>query len=128
MIFRLLADATVLLHVAFVFFVVCGGLLLVRWPRVAWLHLPAAVWGAWVEFAGWICPLTLVENWLRRQDGGTAYPAGFIEHYVLPVLYPSSLSLPRQWVLGSLVLVLNLVVYAVVLRRRGHLARSRAAG
>jgi hypothetical protein len=114
----LLADATVLLHVAFVIFVVCGGLLVARWPRIAWLHLPAALWGAWVEFAGWICPLTPLENWLRGQGGGIPYASGFIEHYVLPILYPSSLSRPIQWVLGGLVLLVNAVVYAIVLSRR----------
>jgi hypothetical protein len=120
MIHRLLADATVMLHVAFVFFVVCGGVFVVRWPRVAWVHLPAAAWGAWVEFAGWICPLTPLENWLREQAGGTAYSSGFIEHYVMPILYPSSLSRPLQWALGGLVLLVNCVVYAVALRRRAR--------
>jgi uncharacterized protein DUF2784 len=118
MILRLLADATVLLHVAFVLFVVCGGLFAARWPRVAWLHLPAAIWGAWVEFSGWICPLTPLENWLRGQGGGVVYTSGFIEHYVLPVLYPASLSRPGQWVLGGFVLLVNAVVYAGVFRRR----------
>ena len=73
MAFRLLADATVVLHLAFVLFVVAGGLLVVRWRRVAWVHLPAAAWGAWVEFAGWVCPLTPMENWLRQQGGRLLY-------------------------------------------------------
>ncbi len=98
---------------------VCGGLFVARWPRVAWVHLPAAAWGAWVEFAGWICPLTPLENWLRAQGGGTPYTSGFIEHYVLPILYPASLSRPLQWLLGGLVLLVNAVVYAIVFRRRG---------
>jgi len=123
MIFRLLADATVALHLAFVIFVVGGGLLAARWPRVAWLHLPAAAWGAWVELAGWSCPLTPVENWLRERGGDVAYTSGFIEHYVLPILYPTSLTRPVQWVLGGLVILVNAVVYAIVLRRR---ARGRA--
>ncbi len=122
---RLLADAAVVLHVAFVVFVVCGGLLVARWPRVAWVHLPAAAWGAWVELAGWICPLTPLENWLRGQSGATAYASGFIEHYVLPVLYPSSLSRPLQWVLGALVLLVNVVVYAGVFRRARGRSRKR---
>lgn len=91
-----------------------------RWPRVAWMHLPAALWGAWVEFAGWICPLTPLENWLRERGGVAPYASGFIEHYVLPILYPSSLSRPVQWVLGGLVLLGNAVVYAIVLRRRAE--------
>jgi len=119
-IFPLLADATIMLHVAFVFFVVCGGLLVVRWPRVAWVHLPSAAWGAWVEFAGWICPLTPLENWFHERAGGTAYSSEFIEHYVLPILYPISLSRPLQWVLGGLVILINGAIYAAVLRRRAR--------
>ncbi len=113
-----LADATVLLHIVFVAFVVGGGLFAVRWPRVAWLHLPAAAWGACVEFAGWTCPLTPLENWLREQGGGATYTSGFIEHYVLPVLYPASLTRPLQWLLGGLVVLINAGVYACVFRGR----------
>src|SRR5512134_2323086 len=120
MAFRLLADATVVLHVAFVLFVVAGGLLVLRWPRVAWAHVPAAVWGAWIEFAGWVCPLTPLENWLRRRGGGEAYSASFVEHYLLPVLYPASLSREIQWGLGGLVLLVNAVIYVVVFRRRSR--------
>jgi len=115
--FRVLADATVVLHLGFVLFVVCGGLIVARWRRVAWLHLPAAGWGAWIEFAGWVCPLTPLENWLREQGGGTAYTSSFIEHYLIPILYPESLSRELQWVLGGMVLLINAVVYRVVFRR-----------
>lgn len=118
MLFRLLADATVVVHVLFVAFVVCGGVLVLRWPRVAWVHLPAAAWGAWVEFAGWICPLTPLENWLRMQGGTATYTTGFVERYLLPVLYPASLSRDVQWMLGLLVILLNGIVYAVVVRSR----------
>jgi hypothetical protein len=82
------------------------------------VHLPAAAWGAWVEFAGWVCPLTPLENWLRAQGGRGAYTSGFIEHYLLPILYPASLSRELQWVLGGAVLLVNAAVYIVVLRRR----------
>ena len=92
MTFRLLADATVVLHLLFVAFVVCGGLLVLRWRRVAWVHVPAAVWGASIEFAGWICPLTPLENWLRAQGGAATYTTSFVERYLLPVLYPTALS------------------------------------
>ena len=122
MAFRLLADVTVVVHLAFVVFVLFGGLLVVRKPRVAWLHLPAVAWGAWVEFAGWLCPLTPLENWLRTQGGAAAYTSSFVEHYLLPLLYPASLSRELQWVLGGIVLVVNAVLYLVVLRR--HWARS----
>jgi hypothetical protein len=117
MAFRFLADATVVLHLAFVVFVLLGGLLVLRRPQVAWVHLPAAGWGAWVEFAGWACPLTPLENWLRQQGGGAAYTSGFIEHYLLPILYPASLSRELQWALGGLVLLVNAAVYVAVVRR-----------
>lgn len=115
--FSLLADAIVGLHLAFVAFVVLGGLLVLRWPRLAWVHLPAAAWGAWIEFAGWMCPLTPLENWLREQGGEAAYGSSFVERYVLPILYPASLTREMQWALGGLVLAINLAVYAAVARR-----------
>ena len=118
MVFHILADATVIFHLAFVAFVVGGGLLVTWWPRIAWVHLPAAAWGAWVELAGWVCPLTPLENWLRSQSGGAAYSSSFIEQYLLPILYPSSLTRELQYGLGGLVLLVNAVVYAVVARRR----------
>ena len=117
MTFRILADATVVLHLAFVLFVVLGGLIVARWRWVAWAHLPAAAWAAWVEFVGLVCPLTPLENWLREQSGGIAYSSGFIEHYLLPVLYPASLSRELQWALGGVVLLINAGVYLVVFRR-----------
>jgi Protein of Unknown function (DUF2784) len=118
MAFRLLADAIVGLHLAFVVFVVAGGMLVLRWPRLAWVHLPAAAWGIWVECAGWICPLTPMENWLRQRGEQEVYTASFVDQYVLPVLYPPALSRDLQWVLGGLVLTINAAVYLVVLRRR----------
>lgn len=117
MMFRLLANATVALHLTFVLFVVGGGLLVIRWPRLAWAHIPAAVWGAWVEFSGWVCPLTPMENWLRQQAGQAVYTASFVDRYVLPVLYPPALSRETQWLLGAFVLVVNVGVYLPVLRR-----------
>ena len=117
MIFRLLADATVALHLAFVLFVVAGGLLVLRWPRVALVHVPAAVWGVWVEFAGWICPLTPLENWLRQRGGETVYTATFVDQYLMPILYPAGLSRDIQWMLGVFVVVVNVCVYLLVFRR-----------
>jgi hypothetical protein len=118
MVFRALADVIVILHVAFVAFVVLGGLLVARWPRLAWLHLPAAAWGAYVEFAGKVCPLTPVENWFRAQSGVPTYASDFIEHYFIPLLYPVFLTRELQWVLGGIVLLVNALVYASLLRRR----------
>ena len=118
MLYRLLADATVVLHLAFVVFVVGGGLLVWRRPKLAWVHLPAVAWGALIEFAGWICPLTPLENWLREQGGQAGYSTSFIEHYLIPVLYPQSLTRDMQWLLGGFVLVINLAAYAGVVWRR----------
>jgi hypothetical protein len=116
-IFRLLADATIVLHLGFVLFVLFGGLLVVRRRAVAWVHVPAVAWGAWVEFAGWVCPLTPLENWLREQGGRAAYTSSFVERYIVPTLYPESLSRELQWMLGAFVLVVNIAVYAAVFRR-----------
>ena len=124
MIYRLLSDATVVLHFGFVLFVIGGGILVWRYPRLVWLHVPAALWGAFIEFAGWICPLTPLENWLREQGGQQAYSASFVEHYLLPVLYPQSLTRPVQWLLGGLVLLVNAIFYTLILRRR--LAQQKA--
>ena len=115
--YRILADLVVGLHFVFVLFVVGGGLLVLRWPKVAFVHLPAAVWGAAIEFAGWICPLTPLENSLRRQAGEGGYSTGFIEHYLLPILYPSALTRDIQVLLGAAVIGVNLTIYLYVLRR-----------
>jgi hypothetical protein len=114
----LLADLVVGVHFLFVLFVLLGGLLVLRWPRVAYLHIPAAIWGTAIEFAGWVCPLTPLEHWLRRKAGDAAYAGGFIEHYILPLLYPSALTREIQLVLGFLVIAVNLAVYGYVFRRR----------
>ena len=89
--YRLLADAVLIVHLAFIAFVVLGGLLVLRWPRIAWLHLPAVAWGAWIEFSGGICPLTPLEVGLRARGGEAAYSGGFIEHYVTGLIYPEGL-------------------------------------
>ena len=117
MLYRWLADAVVVLHAAFVVFVVLGGVLVIRWRRLAWLHVPAAIWGALIEFKGWICPLTPLENYLRRRAGLEGYAGGFVEHYVIPALYPAGLTRPTQALLGTLVLAVNVVAYGVLLRR-----------
>ena len=117
MAYRLAADALVIVHAAFVLFVVAGGLLALRWRRILWVHAPAALWGVWIELAGWICPLTPLENWLRQQDGEAGYSGSFIEHYLLPVLYPSALTRGTQILLGGLALAVNLFVYWWVLSR-----------
>lgn len=120
MLYRALADLVVLFHFAFVLFVILGGFLALRWPRAAWIHLPVAVWGAGIEFVQGICPLTPLENRLRRLGGEAGYSGGFIEHYIIPVLYPSGLSRGIQVGLGIFVVLLNVTVYAVAWRRRGR--------
>lgn len=117
MIYGLAADLVALLHLAFVLFVVLGGLLLARWPRLVWLHVPAVIWGVLIELAGWICPLTPLEIQLRSWAGESGYRGGFIEHYLLPLLYPSGLTRSVQIVLGIGAAVLNLVIYAWLFAR-----------
>lgn len=112
-----LADALVVVHVAFVAFVVLGGFLALRWRRVVWAHVPAAIWGVAVEYAGWVCPLTPLEQSLRIRAGESGYDAGFIEHYILPVLYPIGLTRPAQWVLGTIALSANLIAYGLFIRQ-----------
>ena len=115
--FRVAADLVVALHAAFVAFVVLGGLLVARWPRFAWVHLPAVVWGVLTEFAGWICPLTPLENYLRERGGSSAYEGEFIEQYVLPLLYPVQLTRRGQIWLGSIALIINALLYWRALRK-----------
>ena len=124
MIYRAFADAVSVVHLAFVLFVVLGGLLVLKWPRLAWLHVPAAVWGVLIEYAGWICPLTPLENSLRARGGEAGYSGGFIEHYVQPVLYPAGLTRGTQIVLGSLALLVNLTAYGVVVARKSRSGRE----
>jgi hypothetical protein len=112
------ADAVVVVHAAFVVFVVLGWIAVLRWPKLAWLHVPAAIWGALIEFAGWICPLTPLEVRLRRAAGEQGYEGGFVERYVLGALYPEGLSREVQIALGVLVVVVNVGAYAYIIRRR----------
>jgi hypothetical protein len=122
--YRLAADLVVVIHALFVVFVVFGGLLVLRWRRLAWLHLPAAVWGVWIEWGGGICPLTPLENRLRRLGGERGYSGGFIEQYLIPILYPDGLTREVQIVLGLGILAVNLLVYGWIVARA--LRRRRA--
>lgn len=109
--YRCAADLVLILHLLFVVFVIAGGLLALKWRWIPYLHLPAATWGAVVEFFGWICPLTPWENSLRRAAGDAMYSGSFVEHYLVPILYPAGLSREIQVLLGLLVILVNLVVY-----------------
>ena len=122
MIHRFLADVLVVVHLAFVLFVLLGGVLVLWRRRLALLHLPVAAWGVLIELSGWVCPLTPLEVRLRRLGGQAGYSGGFVEHYILPVLYPSGLTRQHQVWLGILVGLFNLGIYGWILRR---MARSR---
>lgn len=115
--YRGAADFVLVVHFAFVVFVVLGGLLALRWRRVAWAHIPVALYGAAIEFAGSICPLTPLEVWLRRQGGQAGYEGGFVEQYITAALYPTGLTREIQVALGIGVLAINAVVYAIWWRK-----------
>ena len=128
MIFRLLADVVVIVHFTFIAFVMIGGFLAWRWRRLVWAHLPAALWGALVELTGWICPLTPWEVALRTQAGQAGYAGGFIEHYLIPIIYPAGLTRTIQLGIAAFVIVLNVVAYVGYVRRWGWSAPSPPAG
>lgn len=119
MIYRLLADFAMLLHFSFLLFVVGGGFAVLRRPRLAWVHLPAAVWGVAVELCAWGCPLTFLENHWRRLGGAAGYTGGFIDRYLAALLYPEGLTRTTQIGLGLLALAINLVFYGLLAARRG---------
>jgi hypothetical protein len=115
MAYDLLADLVVLIHFLFVLFALLGALLVMRWRKMMWLHLPAALWAAGVEFSGRICPLTPLENWLRLRAGGSGYAGGFVGHYLLPLLYPAGLTRDVQIILGAIVVGINIGIYGYVI-------------
>jgi len=117
MIYSLAADALLILHLLFIVFVVLGGLLVFKWHKLLLLHLAAVSWGVMVEFNHWICPLTPWENSLRRAAGEASYHTSFIEHYLMPLIYPAGLTYDTQLLLGSFVLVINLIIYSLLLRK-----------
>ena len=118
MAYRAAADAILVAHFAFVLFAVFGALLVLRWPRLALAHIPAALWAALVELSGWICPLTPLEVALRRSAGEAGYAGDFVLHYVAALLYPEGLTRDIQLVLGAIVITINAAIYMIVLRRR----------
>ena len=123
MLHRFAADGVLVLHLTFIAFVVFGALLAARWPWIAFIHLPAAAWGFFVELTGRVCPLTYAENALRVRAGQAGYADSFVEHYLLAVVYPDGLTREVQLVLAVAVVVVNLAAYGWVFRRRGGLAR-----
>ena len=109
-------PAIALLHLAFILFVLFGALLLLRWPKLMWVHLPAASWGVMIEFAGWWCPLTKWENYFLRAAGRAGYANGFVAHYIMPVIYPAGLTRGLEIAIGVFVLVVNAAIYVRVFR------------
>lgn len=108
----IIADFLVILHLTFIFFVVFGGILVLRWKWVGFIHLPAVVWGALIEFQGWICPLTPLEQHYRVLAGQTGYTGNFIEHYLIPIIYPSGLTRSIQIGIGIFVIAINMIIYS----------------
>ena len=113
-----LADFVLVIHMLFIVFVVFGGLIVLKWYRIIWLHIPCVIWGALIEFFGWICPLTYLENYFRELGNANSYEGGFIQHYLIPIVYPSGLTTNIQIILGTGVIVINLIVYYFVWRNR----------
>jgi hypothetical protein len=119
MLYAVIASLLVIVHFLFVLFVILGGLLLFRWPGIAFIHLPATTWGVLIELNHWICPLTPLEQSMRRAAGEEGYSGGFIDHYLVPLIYPEGLTPEIQWVLGAVVLLLNAVIYGSwIIKRR----------
>ncbi|HOU05050.1 MAG: DUF2784 domain-containing protein [Smithellaceae bacterium] len=115
--YSLIVDALVVAHFLFIVFVVGGGLLVIYWPRAAWLHLPAAAWGAMVEFTGWFCPLTPLENYFRNLAGEASYSGDFVAQYLLFLIYPENLTREAQFVLGFFVVFINIVLYFIAVKK-----------
>jgi hypothetical protein len=115
------ADGVLIVHLGFVLFVMAGGLLVLRWAKLAWLHVPAVVWAAFVEFTGRPCPLTPLEVVLRQQAGEAGYESDFIDHYIVSLLYPAELTRDTQTILGGVVAVVNVLIYVAVVARGRHL-------
>ena len=120
----LLADLVVILHLAFLLFTVLGGLLVFRWRWFPWVHLPAAIWGGFVEVTGRVCPLTVLENWLRLAGGGSGYERDFIDRYVVPIVYPPGLTREIQLALGALLVMVNGAIYIMAWRCRTRVERT----
>ena len=117
MLYSIFADIVIFVHFMFIVFVLTGGFLVLRWHKLIWLHIPAAVWGMLVEFTGWFCPLTDLENWLMLQLGQQGYAISFVERYILPIIYPAQLTRDTQFVLGMIVVIVNIVAYGLIWRQ-----------
>ena len=117
MLFSLTADLVVTLHLGFILFALFGGFLVLKWRRLIWLHLPAVIWGSLVELVGWYCPLTPLEQSLRKAAGDVGYSGGFIGHYIVPIIYPAGLTRDMQILFGGIVIGVNVVAYILLMRQ-----------
>ncbi len=124
MLSRIAAEVIVVLHLVFILFVIVGGLTLFKWPWMIWVHVPAAVWGGLVELVGAPCPLTPLENHLRQAGNADAYSGGFIDHYIMPIVYPPGLTRQTQVILGVLILVVNFAIYFKFLTRKTKVGKE----
>jgi len=122
-VYSIIADIVVIIHFLFILFVVMGGVLVLRWPKLAWVHLPAVVWGALVELRGWICPLTPLENYFRDLAGKNVYSGDFIEKYLLPIIYPATITPFIQQILGTAVILFNVIIYHSIIKKYRTLKR-----
>lgn len=120
MLYQFVADFIIIVHLGFILFVILGGFLTWRWPRIAYAHIASVIWGAFIEFAGWICPLTPLENYLRVKAGRPMYLGTFTEHYIVPLIYPEALTRWDQFLLGVGVLVVNLFAYGWTVYQKSH--------
>ena len=118
MFYQLAADFIVLIHIAFIVFVLAGGLLAFKWRWVIWLHIPAAIWGALIEIVGWVCPLTPIENMLRQASAGEVYASSFLDRYLAPLIYPAGFTDEMATATGIVVIVINFLIYSIFLIRR----------
>ena len=115
MIYHIAADLVVLIHFAFIIFVVVGGFLVVKWQKILFFHIPAVVWGVLIEFTGGICPLTPLENRFRLIGGEAGFSGGFIDKYIVSLIYPDELTRTIQIVLGCIVIIINVCIYGYLL-------------
>jgi hypothetical protein len=116
--YHLLADTVVIVHLAFIVFTIAGGILIIWWRKVIWIHIPAVIWAAWIEFSGGICPLTYLENWLLGQSGSGGYHGDFTASYILPVVYPANLTRKIQITMAIIVIFVNLLVYGYIYMKK----------
>ena len=113
-----LADLVLVVHMLFIIFVLFGGLIVLKWHKVMWIHIPCALWGAIIEFLGWVCPLTYLEIYFHEIYNANSYENSFIQNYLLPVIYPPGLTTDSQFLLGVIVIVINLIIYFIIWRYR----------